>query len=90
MKTFLISYDLINKTRNDYSKLIEYIKSFGTWAKPLESVWLINTDMEAVDVVNQIRALTYLNDKILVIEVTRDWASFNISNDVTEWMRNNI
>lgn len=90
MKTFLISYDLINKTMFDYSKLIEYIKSFNVWAKPLESVWLIKTDLDVMDIVNQIRNITSTNDKILVIEVTNDWASFNISKEVSDWMRNNI
>lgn len=87
MKTFLISYDLINKTIFDYTKLIDYIKSFGIWAKPLESVWLIKTNMSAVDLVNQIRSVTYPNDKILVIEITNNWASFNISREVSDWMR---
>lgn len=90
MKTFLISYDLTNKTIFDYSKLIEYIKSFNAWAKPLESVWLIKTDSNAVDIVNQIRSVTSVDDKILVVEVVNNWASFNISKEVTEWMNGGL
>lgn len=90
MKTFLISYDLTNKTIFDYSKLITYIKSFNTWAKPLESVWLIKTDATVMDIVNQIRTVTSANDKILVIEVTNNWASFNLSKEVTNWMQQGL
>jgi hypothetical protein len=90
MKTFLISYDLINKTVFDYSKLIGYIKSFSGWAKPLESVWLIQSDLDPMDIVNQIRSVTSTNDKILVVEVTNIWASFNLSKDVNDWMQQGL
>ncbi|MDO8183357.1 MAG: hypothetical protein Q7T49_00005 [bacterium] len=88
MKTYLITYDLIRpESSPDYTRLFNYIKSHISWAKPMASTWIIKTDMEAVDIVNQIRTVTDSNDKILVIEVTSDWASFNNPNDVVEWMR---
>ena len=92
MKTFLISYDLIGlETRDDYVRLINYIKAFTYWAKPLKSVWLIKTDKGVAEVRNELKQYADSDDKILVIDVTNaNWGSFNISTQVTEWMKNNL
>ncbi len=92
MKTYLISYDLgLPETYNDYKTLINYIKSYSNWAKPLKSVWLVKTDKKISQVRDEIRTLVDLNDKIFVINITKiGWATFNISKDVTDWMKNNL
>lgn len=91
MKTFLISYDLLNKSIFDYSKLIEYIKSYGTWAKPLESFWLIKTDKDIGIVRDELRVKVSTNDKIVVMDVTNvNWATLSISKEVTDWMTENL
>ncbi len=91
MKTYLISYDLRDKTYFDYTKLIEYIKSYGTWAKPLESLWLIKTDEEIGVVRDNLSKSISSGDKIIVIEITgMNWATFAISDDVTDWMQRNV
>ena len=92
MKTFLISYDLIGpETREDYIRLINHIKSFTYWAKPLKSVWFIKTDKGIAEVRNELKQYTDSNDKILVIDVTNaNWGTSNISAQVTDWMKNNI
>ena len=90
MKTFLISYDLTNKTMFDYSRLITYIKSFSNWAKPLESLWLVKTNLTSAQLRDELRKVVDANDKILVIEITNNWASFNISKEVTDWMKNGL
>jgi hypothetical protein len=92
MKTLLISYDLgVPETSEDYKKLIEYIKSFGTWAKPLYSVWFIKTDKTCTQVRDEIKVKTDRNDKTLVMEVTgADWASLHLTKEVTDWMKTNL
>ena len=92
MKTFLISYDLIGpETREDYVRLINHIKSFTYWAKPLKSVWLVKTDKGIAEVRNELKQYTDSNDKILVIDVTNaNWATSNITTQVSDWMKNNI
>ncbi len=88
MKTYLISYDLIRpESSPEYTRLINLIKTAVTWAKPLESLWLIKSHLSSTDIINQLRAVTDANDKILIIEVTNDWASFNLSKEVIDWMR---
>lgn len=91
--TFLISYDLgVPETAEDYKKIINYIKSFGNWAKPLQSVWLVKSSTKGcADIRDDIKKLIDSNDKVLVIKITGDnWASYNLSKEVVDWMKNNI
>lgn len=92
METYLVSYDLgIPETSEDYKKVINYIKSFPSWAKPLYSVWLVRSNISAAQIRNDLSKLIDSNDRILVIRVTNtEWASWNISKDVTDWMYKNL
>ena len=92
MNTYLISYDLgIPETTKDYQLLIDYIKSYGTWAKPLYSEWFIKTNKTPAVVRQEISNLIDNNDKVLVINVTgADWSSYNLSEEVTKWMKDNL
>lgn len=88
MKTYLISYDLIRpETSSDYINLINAIKSAGHWAKPLESLWLIKSDLTSVQIRDALMRFIDNNDKLLVIEVTNDWASFWLTAAVVKWMQ---
>lgn len=91
MKTLLVSYDL-RKPGKDYQKLIDHLKFFSTWAKPLESFWLIKTDETAEGVTNDIKN-NYIdaNDKLFVIDVTsRSAAWTNLPDDVSKWIHSNL
>ena len=92
MKTYLISYDLrIPETSEDYSRLIDFIKSYNYWAKPLKSVWFIKTNKTVNEVRDEIKNVTDQNDGFFVIEVTgSDWATFGINNEVTNWLKSNL
>ncbi len=90
MNTYLISYDLIRPGK-DYTRLIEYFRSFTYWAKPLESVWLIKSTLGAEQLRNAIQVHMDGNDKILVIDVTKRAAAWNnLPNDVGIWIKNNL
>jgi len=91
MKTYLISYDLgVPETSESYKKLIAYIKSFDLWAKPLYSVWFVKSDKTAGEIRDGIKKFLDENDRLLVIEVVRNWGTYNIEKEVTDWMENNI
>jgi len=92
MNTLLVSYDLLSpETRNDYNVLIEYLKSFSLWAKPLLSLWLIKTIKSCEEIRDEIKSKTDSNDKILVVDITkRPWATLNISEEVLKWMHSNL
>ena len=88
----LVSYDLIKEeSSEDYKALIDKIKSYGSWAKPLESFWLIKTEKSASEMRDELRSVTDSNDEIVVLNVTGDnWATFGISKEVTDWMHQNL
>lgn len=91
MKTYLISYDLIYpETSPQYTELIKIIKTATYWAKPLQSVWLIKTTMNSMQILQQLRRVVDGNDKIIVIDVGNDWASFNLPQDVVDWMKGGL
>ena len=91
MKTYLISYDLIMpESHSEYIRLINAIKSYNYWAKPLKSLWLIKTDASILQVMNHLKVFTDANDHILVIKVTNDWVGYNLSESVINWMRGSI
>jgi len=86
VNTHLISYDL-QKPGKDYSKLWDHLKSYGNWAKPLESVWLVRTSHSA-DKVRDL-ALNYVdqNDKLFVVDVTSKSSAWkNLTNEVVKWI----
>ena len=91
MNTYLISYDLIKPVQN-YEKVISHIKSsYAMWAKPQKSVWLIKTTLPLQAVRDNVRNNMDSNDNALVLDITGDnWATYNISSEVTQWMQNNV
>lgn len=88
MSILIISYDLIKD--KDYTELINEIKSISSWAKPLESFWLLKTDLAVGSVRDRLKAKVDKDDKLLVIEAGNWWATYNISSKVTDWMKENI
>lgn len=92
-KTFIISYDLgIPEDSSDYELIINYIKSIGSWAKPLLSVWFVTSSSKTCKSIrDDLQGLTDSNDKILVMEVSGDdWATARLNEKVTSWMKENI
>lgn len=90
MSVKLISYDLGQpESSSDYKKLIEYIKDLGGWAKPLESVWLVDTGKQCSTIRDEAETLLDKNDKFLVIPCSMNtWASYRLPGDVIKWMKN--
>lgn len=88
MRTYLVSYDLKQPaTIYNYNTIGNAIKSFGIWAKPLESLWLIKTDLTALQAYNHLVRFIRPGDKLLVIHVDNDWVSCGIDNIVINWMK---
>jgi hypothetical protein len=86
MNTIQVNYDLKQPGRN-YAAVEEYIKAQGAWAHPLESLWLIRTAKGVVQVRDELKQHVHPQDRVLVFNVTGDaWAS-SWSNEVTEWMK---
>jgi len=89
MKTYLITYDLINPNR-DYQTLYEGIKSLGNWAHVLESVWIVKSDSDAVTIRDFLRKSIDGNDKLFVAQLNGEAAWVNLSNELTQWLKSNL
>jgi hypothetical protein len=90
MHTYLVGYDLTAPGRDD-ARVSEAIKSYDKCAKVLESVWLITSSKSADEVRNHLKRCVDSNDKLLVVHVTKTWATSNVGDRrVTEWMFDNI
>lgn len=86
MNTILISYDLQTPGK-DYVNLWNHLRSYGNYARPLESVWLIRTGSNA----KQVRdiAINHIdqNDKIFVVDVTgKESAWHRLTEKIVEWI----
>jgi len=89
MKTYIISYDLL-KPGQDYSDLIQAIKDIsGYWAKPLESFWIIKSDLSAVEIRDYLKGYMDQNDKVFVSTVGSTWAGWNLGQKVYDWLKEN-
>jgi hypothetical protein len=79
------------ETREDYKRLIDHIKSYGTWAKPLYSVWLVKSSKTASQIRDDLTRYVDSNDKLLVMNVTgTSWASLRLPDAVATWMKANL
>ncbi len=88
MALYSITYDLIKK--KDYDRIYEGIKTCGTgaYARPTESQWIVQSNKTATDIANHLRNFTDSDDRIFVIPVNgKVWASFNVSQEVRDWLR---
>ena len=85
MTAYVVSYDLV-KTR-DYTKIINAIKAYGNWCKPLESFYIIETHQTVIQVRDNLRRFIDSDDRLLVIQCDLGvWGSVNVPKDVTDWM----
>lgn len=90
MRTILVGYDL-NKAGQDYRRLIERLKAYGTYWHHLDSTWLICTEDSPKVVRDELKALIDNNDELLVIDVTGDsaaWAGFEAR--AREWLMKHL
>jgi hypothetical protein len=87
MKLFVISYDLKNPGRN-YKGLFAKIEAYGTYAKPLESFWLIESNQSATQIVDTLKVEMDTNDRLFVIEaVPGTWACVGLPENIVEWLK---
>lgn len=90
MAVHWVNYDL-NKSGQDYTKLIEYLKSHQSWAKPLKSSFFVKTSLTAGQLRDGIKDNIDANDDVVVVTATgQSWATYGIPSDVTEWLKENL
>jgi hypothetical protein len=85
MSALMVGYDL-NKPGHDYSKVVDYLKSFDNWWHYLDSTWIVVTTKTTSEVRDKLKTLIDANDEVLVINVTGDaWASW-LNKDANDWL----
>ncbi|EIO3706680.1 TPA: hypothetical protein ACRZZH_005110 [Vibrio harveyi] len=83
-----VSYDLISPNQ-DYSKVIDKIKSLGDWASVQRSTWYVNTNTSAADAAQQIYSAMDPNDILLVVDAANNEAYwYNLSDEVANHIQN--
>lgn len=89
MSVKIVSYDLGGpETSGDYKKIGEYMRTFGTRCKPLESFWMVDTDLTCAQLRDHIKQYLDSNDKLLVLRWDQaNWATWGMSKDVNDWLR---
>lgn len=97
MKTFLIYLELGPLASILLNQQIEpYLRSMGTWAKLSSTLWLIKSSDTAAQIRDNLRGfLSNLggtaSDRVIVVNVTNsEWASYNLSTEIVNWMKDNI
>ncbi len=79
------------ETHADYTALSAYLKKlYSSWARPVKSVWIIKSSKTAGEIRDEIKTALDTNDKLIVVKLSGNWATYNITKDVTDWMKKNI
>lgn len=89
MTIFNISYDLTAPGR-DYEDLIDKIKELGNWAHPVQSTWLVDTNMSLTDVRSSLVAIMDSNDKLIVTTCSKGAAWQKLHPDVVAWIKEKL
>lgn len=83
----LISYDL-NSPGQNYDKLIEQIKSLGSWAKVQKSFWYVKSEYSCTQAVDILWAKMDKNDSLIVVDATNRNASWQgLNTEVAEHIK---
>lgn len=87
----VLAYDLKqpHDTAEDYERVIGTIKSdFQSWCHIEQSVWLIDTDMDAGQVRDHMKPVLHEEDVLFVARLQGNWASWNFGEKRNEWLKN--
>jgi hypothetical protein len=88
-RTIQIHYCLKSPNGN-YEAISNYIKGFGTWAHVHESLWFARTSKSVGTVRNELNQIVRVGDRVVVLDVTGDSWATNFSDEITEWMHNQM
>jgi hypothetical protein len=81
----LITYDL-HKPERDYDDVTSEIKSFGSWAHPEESVWLVDTTLGPQDCRNRLKQVTE-DATYFIVWLQHNWSSYKLTSPVVKWLK---
>jgi hypothetical protein len=85
----LVAYDLTtpNDTPANYELIISAIKSkFNSWCRIEQSVWLVDSGVNAVAARDILRAFMHDKDVLFVAPILGAWAGRYLGDDRTNWL----
>ena len=88
MAVYLIGYDLKAPGRN-YDDLYLAIKSLGSWCKPLDSEWLVDTTKNATVIHSVLKPKLDANDLILINKFSGDYFG-TLSPAIWTWLKEHL
>jgi len=88
MAVYAINYDLY-RPGQDYSGLIEAIKTTGVWWHYLKSTWLVDTHLNSSGIFDIIKPHIDGTDLVLIIKVTRDYYGC-LPPDAWDWINQHL
>jgi hypothetical protein len=88
MKVLIISYDLYKPEQN-YDKLLQKIRSYGSWAKLGGSAYLIATTQTPVNVRDNLATVLDANDALFVGTCPVPSAWKGLPDEVAKWILEN-
>jgi hypothetical protein len=86
----VLAYDLKepNDKPADYERVIAAIKAnFGSWCHIEQSVWLIDTTMDAGEVRDHMKTVLNSKDVLFVARLQGNWASVNFGDNRNKWLK---
>ncbi len=86
MTTFALTYDLIK--RKDYETLWGELERLSAH-RTQDSMWLINLNNTAQEVAEHFRQYIDADDRIWVLELTKNNYYFNAKGGTNDWINNN-
>ena len=87
----VVTYDLKqpNDTSENYELIIGRIKTeYPTWCHIEESVWVVDTESDAGAVRDALKQYLHDKDVLFVARLTGNWASWNLSKEIVDWLKN--
>jgi hypothetical protein len=82
-----ISYDL-NQPGQNYEKVIERIKTLGSWAKVHKSFWYVDSNLSASEACAKVWEVMDSSDTVYVVDSTNNNASWqNLSQTVSDHIK---
>src|SRR5687767_12019103 len=87
MNNLFVSYDLISPGQN-YDRVVEAIKTLGSWAKVHYSYWYVKSRYDASEAANIVRRAQDTNDSLMVVDATNNNAAwFNLKPEVEKHIK---
>jgi hypothetical protein len=78
---YVISYDLrLGATSDDYNRIDGVLMRMGA-RRALYSQWILRSNLSSSQIAQTVWAAMDANDRLLVSEITNNWAGYNLLFD---------